>query len=92
MMIEKWAMHQEFDSRSIAIYWGQGGKLSYGDPLLTEMKRSGTPHARQERLQTRDSLNLINPISYFGYVKRDDLAIDIGKISLRSLLIGWKPF
>lgn len=43
-------MHQEFDSRSIAIYWGQGGKLSYGDPLLTEMKRSGTPHARPRKI------------------------------------------
>lgn len=27
--------------------------------------------------ETRDSLNLINPISYFGYVKRDDLEVRI---------------
>ncbi len=27
--------------------------------------------------ETRDSLNLINPISYFGYVKRDDLDLKI---------------
>jgi ATP-dependent DNA helicase RecQ len=27
--------------------------------------------------ETRDSLNLINPISYFGYVKRDDLRVKI---------------
>ncbi|MCR2807725.1 DEAD/DEAH box helicase [Paenibacillus soyae] len=29
--------------------------------------------------ETRDSLNLINPISYFGYVKRDDLEVRIKK-------------
>lgn len=27
--------------------------------------------------ETRDSLNLINPISYFGYIKRDDLKVKI---------------
>jgi len=27
--------------------------------------------------ETRDSLNLINPISYFGYVKRDDIEVQI---------------
>lgn len=27
--------------------------------------------------ETRDSLNLINPISYFGYIKRDDLEVRI---------------
>lgn len=27
--------------------------------------------------ETRDSLNMINPISYFGYVKRDDIEIRI---------------
>jgi ATP-dependent DNA helicase RecQ len=27
--------------------------------------------------ETRDSLNLINPISYFGYIKRDDIQIHI---------------
>lgn len=27
--------------------------------------------------ETRDSLNLINPISYFGYVKRDDIEVKI---------------
>jgi len=27
--------------------------------------------------ETRDSLNLINPISYFGYVKRDDIEVRI---------------
>ncbi|QCT04361.1 helicase domain-containing protein [Paenibacillus algicola] len=31
--------------------------------------------------ETRDSLNLINPISYFGYVKRDDLEVRIKKSS-----------
>ncbi|OMD44046.1 DEAD/DEAH box helicase [Paenibacillus odorifer] len=29
--------------------------------------------------ETRDSLNLINPISYFGYIKRDDLEVRIKK-------------
>lgn len=28
-------------------------------------------------VETRDSLNLISPISYFGYVRRDDLEINI---------------
>lgn len=27
--------------------------------------------------ETRDSLNLINPISYFGYIKRDDIEVRI---------------
>ncbi|MGG4489732.1 DEAD/DEAH box helicase [Metabacillus idriensis] len=27
--------------------------------------------------ETRDSLNLINPISYFGYIKRDDIHVKI---------------
>ncbi|MBB3870242.1 DEAD/DEAH box helicase [Parageobacillus toebii NBRC 107807] len=29
--------------------------------------------------ETRDSLNMINPISYFGYVKREDLEVRIQK-------------
>ncbi|MCF8011249.1 MAG: DEAD/DEAH box helicase [Clostridiales bacterium] len=29
--------------------------------------------------ETRDSLNLINPISYFGYVKRDDIEVRLKK-------------
>ncbi|WP_123043466.1 DEAD/DEAH box helicase [Cohnella candidum] len=29
--------------------------------------------------ETRDSLNLINPISYFGYIKRDDLEVRINR-------------
>lgn len=31
--------------------------------------------------ETRDSLYMVNPISYFGYVKRDDLEVKIKKIN-----------
>ncbi|XRG77003.1 helicase-related protein [Rossellomorea sp. GAMAL-10_SWC] len=30
--------------------------------------------------ETRDSLYLVNPINYFGYVKRDDLSVSLKKI------------
>lgn len=30
--------------------------------------------------ETRDSLYMVNPISYFGYVKRDDLTVKINRI------------
>jgi ATP-dependent DNA helicase RecQ len=30
--------------------------------------------------ETRDSLNLINPVSYFGYIKRDDLKVKLRKV------------
>ncbi|SOC24061.1 ATP-dependent DNA helicase RecQ [Ureibacillus xyleni] len=30
--------------------------------------------------ETRDSLHMVNPINYFGYVKRDDLSVSLKKI------------
>ena len=33
-------------------------------------------------LETRDSLNLINPITYFGYIKRDNLKVKINQATL----------
>lgn len=32
-------------------------------------------------LETRDSLNMINPISYFGKVRRDDIYMMISSLS-----------
>ncbi|MGZ0086011.1 DEAD/DEAH box helicase [Caldibacillus thermoamylovorans] len=34
--------------------------------------------------ETRDSLNMINPISYFGYIKRDDLDVRIQRAKIEE--------
>ncbi|MED5072669.1 helicase-related protein [Anoxybacillus geothermalis] len=38
--------------------------------------------------ETRDSLSMINPISYFGYIKRDDLAVNIQKARIEKDSFG----
>lgn len=79
------------DEAHIVTTWGKAFRSDYwylGTYLAKLRKEKNFPIAtftataiyggmEDMYVETRDSLNLISPISYFGYVRRDDLEINI---------------
>ncbi len=63
-------------------YWYLGGYLQklrkeMQFPIATFTATAIYGGVEDMYAETRDSLNLINPISYFGYIKRDDIEVKI---------------
>lgn len=65
-----------------ADYWYMGTYLSklrkkQAFPIVTFTATAIFGGQEDMYLETRDSLNMLNPISYFGYVRRDDIDMHI---------------
>ncbi|MGG5795914.1 DEAD/DEAH box helicase [Bacillus nitratireducens] len=76
-------------------YWYLGGYLSrlrkeliaeqgYSFPIATFTATSIYAGVEDMFSETRDGLSMISPIRYFGYVKRDDLTINLKRVPINK--------